>query len=124
MKLKKIKSKIICTLLTLGLLLQSCVVYQNQAVSLEDAVASNRKVLITKVDGAELKLMKIEKIDGKYYGHLKVKGGTEKVNIIENEVKNLQVKNKTASTIGNIGIVVGSGVVLFATLIVIAIATY
>ncbi|NGY38604.1 hypothetical protein FQU23_013935 [Flavobacterium sp. XN-5] len=124
MKLKKIKCKIICALLTLGLLFQSCVVYQNQTVSLDDAVASDRKVLITKVDGAELKLIKIEKLDGKYYGHLKVKGGTEKVNIIENDVKNVHLKNKTASTIGNIGIVVGSGMVLFATLIVVAIATY
>ena len=124
MKLKKIKCEIICGLLTIGMLFQSCVVYQNQAVSLDDAVASNKKLLITKVDGAELKLIKIEKLDDTFYGHLKVKDGTEKVKIIENDVKTVQLKNTTTSTIGTLGIVAGSGLVLLGALLVVALATY
>lgn len=117
MKLKKVKSKMICMLLIFALMLQSCAVYHKEAVSLDDAVASNGKVLITKTDGAKLKLKKVELIDGKYYGTTKVKGKIEKIILIKNDIRTIRIFNKTASTWGNIGITVGS---LLVVLVIVA----
>jgi hypothetical protein len=49
-------------------MLQSCAVYQKTAVSLDEARLQT-KVLITKTDGAKLKLKKVEQINGTYYGY-------------------------------------------------------
>ena len=110
-------------LLIFALMLQSCAVYHKEAVSLDDAVASNGKVLITKTDGAKLKLKKVELIDGKYYGITKVKGKTEKIILVENDIRSIRIFNKTASTFGIIGIIGGSLVVVFFVLGSIALAT-
>lgn len=123
MKLKKIKIKIASFLLIFALILQSCAVYHKEAVSLDDAVASNGKVLITKTDGAKLKLKKVELIDGKYYGITKVKGQTEKIILIENDIRTIRIFNKTASTFGTIGIVASSLAAIFLVLGSIALAT-
>jgi PBP1b-binding outer membrane lipoprotein LpoB len=117
-----LKSKIICVLLVFALMLQSCAVYQKTAVSLDEAAASNRKVLITKTDGAKLKLKKVERIDGTYYGILKVDGTTEKIILFENDIRTIRVLNKTATTFGNIGIIAGSAIVIFTIVAVAAIS--
>jgi hypothetical protein len=61
-------------------MLQSCAVLSKQPFLLDEAAASNKKVLITKTDGAKLKLKKVEQINGTYY-ILKVDGTTENYSV-------------------------------------------
>jgi hypothetical protein len=53
--------------ISFALMLQSCAVYQKTAVSLDEAAASNKKVLITKL--IEKLKQKVEQINGTYYGY-------------------------------------------------------
>ncbi|MBP2283315.1 hypothetical protein H4V97_001633 [Flavobacterium sp. CG_23.5] len=121
MSQKYFKSKIVCVLLIFVLLMQSCAIYQKTSVSLDDAVASNRKVLITKTDGAKLKLKRVELTDGKYYGIVKVDGKTEKIILVENDIRTIRILNKSATTIGTVGIVLGSLVITFLVAAAIAV---
>ena len=116
-----LKNKFISMVLVLMLILQSCTVYQKTAVTLDEAAASSRKTLITKTDGAKLKVKRVEKIDGTFYGIAKVEGKTEKITLVENEIKTVRVLNKTATTFGNIGIVAGSTIVIFTIVAIVAI---
>ncbi|MFT5252327.1 MAG: hypothetical protein ACI87N_001334 [Flavobacteriales bacterium] len=118
-----LKNKFISTILVFMLLLQSCTVYQKTAVTLDEAVASNRKTLITKTDGAKLKVKRVEQIDGTFYGIAKVEGKTEKIILVENDIKTVRVLNKTATTFGNIGIVAGSTIVIFTIVAIVAIGS-
>jgi hypothetical protein len=113
MTLPKLKNKTICFLLIIALILQSCAVYKKTPVTLNDAATADRKVLAVKSDNTKLKFIRIEQIDGLYYGHIKTKGGTEKIPLTESDLKTIRLLDKTATTIGNISIVVGSlGIVL------------
>lgn len=113
MRLKNLKSKTVCFLLVIALILQSCSVYKKTPVTLDEAVTADRKVLVVKVDNTKLKFIRIEQIDGIYYGRIKTRGGIEKIPLTENDLKTIRVLDKTATTIGNVAIVVGSlGIVL------------
>lgn len=113
MRLKNLKSKTVCFLLVIALILQSCSVYKKTPVTLDEAVTADRKVLVIKVDNTKLKFIRIEQIDGIYYGRIKTRGGIEKIPLTENDLKTIRVLDKTATTIGNVAIVVGSlGIVL------------
>jgi len=113
MKLSNLKNKTVCFLLVISLILQSCVVYKKTPVALNEATNADRKVLVVKTDNTKLKFKKIEEIDGIYYGHIRTKGGTEKIPLTESDLKTIRVLDKTATTIGNVAIVVGSlGIVL------------
>ncbi|WP_016990476.1 hypothetical protein [Flavobacterium sp. ACAM 123] len=116
------KSKIVCVLLIFVLMLQSCAVYQKTAVSVDEAVTSKRKVLITKTDGAKLKLKKVEQIEGKYFGIVKLDSKTEKIILIENDIRTIRILNKTATTLSNIGIIAGSTLVISSIVAVVAIS--
>jgi PBP1b-binding outer membrane lipoprotein LpoB len=116
------KSKIVCVLLIFVLMLQSCAVYQKTAVSLDEAVTSKRKVLITTTDGAKLKLKKVEQIEGKYFGIVKLDSKTEKIILIENDIRTIRILNKTATTLSNIGIIAGSTLVISSIVAVVAIS--
>jgi hypothetical protein len=116
-----LKNKFISTILVLMLMLQSCTVYQKTAITLDEAAASSRKTLITKTDGAKLKVKRVEQIDGTFYGIAKVEGKTEKIILVENDIKTVRVLNKTATTFGNIGIVAGSTIVIFTIVAILAI---
>ena len=116
-----LKNKFISMILVLMLMLQSCTVYQKTAVTLDEAAASSRKTLITKTDGAKLKVKRVEKIDGTFYGIAKVEGKTEKIILVENDIKTVRILNRTATTFGNIGIVAGSAIVIFTTVAILAI---
>jgi PBP1b-binding outer membrane lipoprotein LpoB len=116
------KSKIVCVLLIFVLMLQSCAVYQKTAVSVDEAVTSKRKVLITTTDGAKLKLKKVEQIEGKYFGIVKLDSKTEKIILIENDIRTIRILNKTATTLSNIGIIAGSTLVISSIVAVVAIS--
>jgi hypothetical protein len=114
----------ISVLLIFVMMLQSCAVYQKTSVSLDDAAASNRKILITKTDGAKLKLKRVELTDGKYYGIVKVDGKTEKIILVENDIKTIRILNKSATTITTVGIIVGSLLIAIGVLGTIALVTF
>jgi PBP1b-binding outer membrane lipoprotein LpoB len=116
------KSKIVCVLLIFVLMLQSCAVYQKTAVSVDEAVTSKRKVLITTTDGAKLKLKKVGQIEGKYFGIVKLDSKTEKIILIENDIRTIRILNKTATTLSNIGIIAGSTLVISSIVAVVAIS--
>ena len=113
MKRKNLKTKTVCFLVTLALILQSCAVYKKTPVTLNEAVATNRKVLVVKTDNTKLKFITIEQSNGIYYGHLKSKGEMIEIPLTENDLKTIRILDKTATTIGNVAIIVGSlGIVL------------
>jgi hypothetical protein len=74
-----LKNKFTSMILVIILMLQSCTVYQKTEVTLDGAkvASSNKKTLITKTDGAKLKIKRIEQINGTSYGITKVKATTE-----------------------------------------------
>ncbi|HEU4788140.1 MAG TPA: hypothetical protein VFS71_00480 [Flavobacterium sp.] len=113
MKIDYFKRKFACLLLGFLIALQSCVAYKDASSTLDEAVATNCKVLVVKTDGTVFKLIKVEQIDGIYYGSIKTKKGIEKIQLNESDLKRISVLDKTASTWGTIGIIVGSlGIVL------------
>ena len=113
MKLQNLKNKTVCFFLVIALTLQSCSVYQKTPVTLNDAATANRRILIVKTDNTKIKFKKIEQIDGVYYGLIKTKGRIEKIMLTESDVKSIRILDKTATTLGNVAIIVGSlGIVL------------
>ncbi|HEY4618846.1 MAG TPA: hypothetical protein VIH09_11695 [Flavobacterium sp.] len=113
MILPNLKNKTICFFLIMALILQSCAVYKKTPVTLNEAATADGKVLVVKTDNTKLKFKKIEQIDGVYYGLIKTKGQIEKIPLTESDLKTIRLLDKTATTIGNVAIVVGSlGIVL------------
>jgi hypothetical protein len=120
MNLKYFKRKSVCIVLIFVFLLQSCTVYKSAAVSIEEAAATNNKVLIIDNNDAKLKYKKIEQIDGIYYGITVKNENTVKAPLTESEIKKIRVLDKTASTWGTIGIVTGT--LLAIGIIIVAIS--
>jgi len=116
MKTNHFKSKFTSLLLAILFLLQSCVAYKSTTSTFDEAVATNGKVLVIKNDGTKLKLKKIEKIDGVYYGVVKTKKGLETIPLTESDYKRISIKDKTASTLGNIGYVIGGLAIIVLTI--------
>lgn len=113
MRLKNFRTKTVCFLLVIALILQSCSVYKKTPVTLGEATATDHKVLVIKSDNTKLKFKRIEQTDGIYYGLLKTRAGIERIPLTESDLKTIRVLDKTATTVGNVAIVVGSlGVVL------------
>ena len=121
MNLKYCKSKFICVFLIFAFLLQSCTVYQKMPVSIEEAMATNRKILITKTDETKLKLFNIEQSDGKYYGYKKTKGKVEKILLIETDIKTIRILDKKTSDLLTIGTIAIS---VIGSVFIILISTY
>lgn len=117
MTLPNLKNKTVCFLLVISFILQSCAVYKKTPVALNEAANADRKVLVVKTDNTKLKFKKIEDIDGIYYGHIRTRGGIEKMPLTESDLQTIRVLDKTATTVGNVAIVVGS---LGAVLLVVA----
>jgi hypothetical protein len=124
MKCKSLKTKTVCFLLVLALIFQSCGVYKKTPVTLDEAVAADRKILVVKTDNTKLKFIRIEQIDGMYYGRVKNKGETEKILLTESDLKTIRVLDKTATNIGNIAIVVGSLGVVFLVIAAIELSSW
>lgn len=108
MKIDYFKSKFVCLFLSFLIVFQSCVAYKDASTTLDEAVATNCKVLVVKTDDTQFKFIKVEQIDSVYYGSLKTRKGIEKIRLNESDLKRVSVLDKTASTWGTIGIVVGS----------------
>lgn len=124
MRFTSLKNATICFLLAIALILQSCAVYKKTPVNLNEAATTNRKVLVVKADDTKLKFKKIEQIDGVYYGLIKTKGQIEKIPLTESDLKTIRVLDKTATTIGNVAIVVGSLGVVFLVVAAIELSNW
>ena len=113
MKTIKIHLKIVAFLIFSMILLQGCTVYKSTTVNLDEAYKSNTKAKVLTIDNQTLKFKRINLIDGKYYGISKNPSKFENMFLDKNNINSIKVKNKTASTIINVGvpIVVVGGII-------------
>lgn len=105
MKPQHKSSKLIALLLSVSVLMQSCVVYQSTSVSLEEAVKSESPVKITKNNGEKTVFSRvILDDDGWYYGKKFATSGkvTNKFLIDKNNIIRIQAKDKLLSTVLNV----------------------
>ena len=100
------KQKGIAGLLTLLILLQSCVVYQKSPSSLEEASQLRTQTKVTILNGTEIKFKFLSFEDGQYYGARKTSGELQRTLVKPENVRTVQVKNKKASTLATVGAVV------------------
>ena len=108
--------KQIAIFILVNILLQSCVVYQNTSVPINQAVDLGKAKLIT-TTGNELLIKNIEKVDSTYYGDL----GTYTISIPPGEVEAIYLYDKKITNkrqlIGlGVGVVVFTGTFLLAGL--------
>ena len=71
---------------------QSCVVYQNTPVSLNDATDQGKVKLITNA-GLEMKMKKIYTVDDQHFGIY----NSQKIQLQEYQIQSLYLKNKSKS---------------------------
>ena len=119
--MKTIKKRIQLVNITLIILIlfQSCRVYHKENVSLDKAVAEQKRVKIKMNDGLKLKLKRIVLDSGQYYGIKKIKGEISRTLIETGNIESLRLHNKTMSiiygiVIGAVALVVGTTVLFLA----------
>jgi hypothetical protein len=115
MKTIKKQFKLIALLLIMIILLQSCVAYKGQSVTLERASNSKNKVKIETKDNQTFKYDSVTLEDEKYYGNKKVDGKILKTELKKDVITNIRLEDKkkskfldTAIPIAIVGVVVGS----------------
>lgn len=84
--------KCIPSFLIILISIQSCVVYQNSSVSIDEAVDEGKAKLITTSD-KEILINNIEKTDTAFYGNM----GDYKIHIPTNEVQHIYLLDKKKS---------------------------
>ena len=112
--------KNIASFLILLISIQSCVVYQNSSVSIDEAIDVGKVKLITTSD-KEILINNIEKTDTAFYGNL----GKYKIHIPTNEVQYIyMLDKKKTNNWAFIGIGVGVGVLIGLVYIIAGNQTY
>jgi len=104
MSLKYLKEKSFYVLLIL--LTYSCAVYQMEPVSLAEAAATNKRILIIRNDDTKLKLKKVEQLDGQYFGIYKLNGENVKTPLLKEDIKTIRILDENVTALGNSGIVI------------------
>ena len=108
MKTIKIHLKIVAFLISSMIMLQGCTVYKSTTVTLDEAYKAQTKTKVFTLDNETLKFKRINFVDGKYYGVLSWDSERhpklDDMLIDENKINSIKVKNKTASTIINVGV--------------------
>lgn len=118
MKTKQLSTKLIALLLSITFLLQSCSVYQNKTITIEQAIKTKRKVKVQTNTGVVYNFQKIIEKEGQLYGIVKEKetwlGFGDRTLIVSNEpekyevpivihnIKEIHPKNWPISTLINI----------------------
>jgi len=87
---------------------QSCAIYHKQPRTLDEAVKSNRKVKVILTDGRKLKFDRLEIEAETIFGVQNIKGEQQKTIISKNQIEEIQIKNKGAST--TVSIILGLGI--------------
>ena len=130
MKIIRLYLKKISVFLLFLITFQSCSVYHSKTATIDEAVRSNNKVKVLTNSNEIYKLHQLKMEDGKVYGVLKKGSETaerladqgiikytdskyETIQIKDNTIKEIHLKNKTLSTVLSIAIpVVGVAVIL------------
>ena len=112
MSLKYFKRISVSLCLFVLLFLQSCTVYQKKPVSIKDASASKKPVLLIRKDDTRLTFEKIVLQGSNYYGMLKENGQNIKTPIVESDIKTIRMLDQTTSFWGTIGILLGGMTIL------------
>ena len=103
----KTRLKTIAWFLTALMLMQSCVVYNVKApTTLEKASQEQIKTKITNTNGQDFKYKYITYEDGVYYGVNKKSGELIKTPLSEQEIEIVVLKNRTASALITVGLIV------------------
>ena len=102
------------------LVFQSCTVYKSSTISLSEAVEFNAKVKIKSTEGEKRVIQRIKFTDGKYLGEMTRKGQKVIVPLNEDDIESIRPKNKTLSTVINIGV----PVLLVGVIVAIAFANW
>lgn len=104
--MKKLKKQFntITLFFVVVMLIQSCTVYKSTPITLDQAVQSGAKVRVKTLDNEKFKFKKIEFIDGKFQGLKKQSGFMVKTPLNQEDIKSVNEKNKTLSTVLSIGI--------------------
>lgn len=121
MKTLKKQYRFIALLFMVLTLSQSCRVYQQKSVTIEEAVKEQKRVKIKMKDKKVYKFKRIEYEKSVFFGIKKVKGKIVKIPIDVNEIEKLRLHNKTLSIIYGIGITV---VAVYVVAIIIVMATF
>src|SRR5262245_43484142 len=95
----------ISLILSIFILFQSCHVYHQVPVSLDEAATANKRVKIINTNNKKYKFLKVEKSDSMYYGYTRNAGKLKKTPISKDEIKSVHLTNKTASTVLTVGTV-------------------
>jgi len=113
--------------------LQSCVVYHSKIATIDEAIQSDNKIKIITDSDDIYKLNKLKKEDGQIYGVVKKGSETakklsdqglikfsdgkyEKIQLTENTISEIHLKNKTLSTVLSIAVPVIGVAAIFAIL--------
>lgn len=96
-----VNSKLVCITLSLTFFIQSCSIYKNTSVTLNDAFIQERKTKIELNSGEKIILEKIEFINNIYYGHAIIRNRTIRIPLNENEIKSIHVLDKSSTQIAN-----------------------
>lgn len=121
MKTLKKQYRFIALLFMVLTLSQSCRVYQQKSVTIEEAVKERKRVKIKMKDKKVYKFKRIEYEKSVFFGIKKVKGKIVKIPIDVNEIEKLRLHNKTLSIIYGIGVTV---VAVYVVAIIIVMATF
>ena len=111
--------KPISLLLAIVVLLQGCTIYKQQNITLESAAIQGAKVKVVTKDNKTQKYLYITSINDEYYGVIKGKDGLLKIPLQQENIKNINIKNKAASLAVNI--LASFGILSAVTILVVAI---
>lgn len=130
MKTTNSNLKLIAVLLSIILLFQSCKVYHNKTVTIDDALHFPKNIKVVSATKDIYKFKSLQKEEGEIYGIVKKNTKTAKklttqivennnprlvkIQLLEENIKEIYLQNTSMTTVGNVIIVIGS---LFALLI-------
>ena len=95
-------------LFTILMFFQSCVVYEKSSVSLELAAQQERKAKVKTINNQTYKFKLIRFENDQFYGIQKVNGEVIKTPLEADKLNEIQLQNKSTSTITTITTVLGS----------------
>ncbi|WP_248723791.1 hypothetical protein [Seonamhaeicola sp. ML3] len=97
MKTLNNSNRLLITILVGLIFFQSCSVYR-QPTTLENTVKAPTKTKIKTKDGQKLKYKSIVFENGRYYGMKKVQGELVRIDIDEQDIETVRLKNREVST--------------------------
>lgn len=106
-------------LLAFVMILQGCTIYKQQNITLESAAIQGAKVKVVTKDNKTQKYLYITSVNDEYFGVIKGKDGLLKIPLQQENIKNINIKNKAASLAVNI--LASFGILSAVTILVVAI---